>query len=378
MWIILDWEKSRTSFFVRYSDDIGEELWTSDGTPEGTHLVKDIRTNTANTSFYRATWETCDSFLPFYADDGVHGYETWRTDGTEAGTFLLGDVLAGPKSSIHGEVGTWLNDQFWFMADDNDYYRSKMWKTDGTVEGTTIALEINSSTRCEVSGYLKTLGDFVFFNTWNCGPEQGFWRSDGSVEGTTQLGKFFTDAMYNQSDWALSLTQVGDILLFSANDSTSGSRLWAAELDGSNSHLVVDLCPGEDSSSPDHLVGWQGELYFSAYEPTHGRELWKSDGTAEGTQLVKDLEAGPFGSDPGAIIPYNGYLFFPAHTTEDGAGLWRSDGTPEGTVPVFTERTCYWANGMDTWLKSGSFLYFTRNDQLADRRDSGGNHPADS
>ncbi|HEX3127393.1 MAG TPA: ELWxxDGT repeat protein, partial [Thermoanaerobaculia bacterium] len=71
----------------------GQELWTSDGTPAGTRLVRDIVPGPAES---RAFWlVSAGDRLFFSATDGVHGEELWQTDGTEAGTRMVQDLWPG-------------------------------------------------------------------------------------------------------------------------------------------------------------------------------------------------------------------------------------------------------------------------------------------
>jgi ELWxxDGT repeat protein len=53
----------------------GEEIWKSDGTAEGTMMLKDINPG-ANGSF-PGQFTTVNGTLFFTADDGVHGAEFW-------------------------------------------------------------------------------------------------------------------------------------------------------------------------------------------------------------------------------------------------------------------------------------------------------------
>lgn len=86
-------------FFV--SDPVfGSEPWISDGTPEGTRLLKDIMPGSADSSptpLFEHTFVAFNGLVYFAANDGVSGLELWRTDGTEAGTELAVDLIPGPE-----------------------------------------------------------------------------------------------------------------------------------------------------------------------------------------------------------------------------------------------------------------------------------------
>jgi ELWxxDGT repeat protein len=73
------------------------ELWTTDGTVAGSHLVKDIQPGDKGSS--PSSMLTVGDKVYFTADDGVHGLELWRTDGTGEGTVLAADIDPGPYGS---------------------------------------------------------------------------------------------------------------------------------------------------------------------------------------------------------------------------------------------------------------------------------------
>ena len=77
----------------------GDELWFSDGTPDGTRMVKDIFPGYRDAigAFYDAF--ELDGVVYFAADDGQHGTELWRSDGTSEGTYLVRDINEGAASS---------------------------------------------------------------------------------------------------------------------------------------------------------------------------------------------------------------------------------------------------------------------------------------
>ena len=81
----------RVIFPLQIDDSIhGNELWKTDGTEEGTTMVKDIRDGSDSSNPYGFT--EFNGELYFVADDGVHGFELWKTDGTGIGTILVADI----------------------------------------------------------------------------------------------------------------------------------------------------------------------------------------------------------------------------------------------------------------------------------------------
>jgi ELWxxDGT repeat protein len=88
-------------FFAGDDGVHGQELWASDGTPEGTRLVADI--NPGPAASWPENMSAVGGALFFKADDGQHGFEPWRSDGTTGGTRLVADVLPGRTASHPGQ-----------------------------------------------------------------------------------------------------------------------------------------------------------------------------------------------------------------------------------------------------------------------------------
>ena len=109
-------EANGTVFFSAYTEDAGGsdfgiELWKTDGTQQGTELVKDINDTMAGADShpYPLTFmyqvpptvnQGLGSKYLFIADNGSEGFEPWVSDGSEAGTVLLKDISAGSGSSV--------------------------------------------------------------------------------------------------------------------------------------------------------------------------------------------------------------------------------------------------------------------------------------
>ena len=98
----------------------GTELWISDGTTQGTRLLRDIADGTtggiADDSF-PASFEPCAGLVYFSADDHRHGRELWSTDGTPQGTAMVGELWTGTAGSLPIDL-TAVGDLLFFIADD--------------------------------------------------------------------------------------------------------------------------------------------------------------------------------------------------------------------------------------------------------------------
>ncbi len=107
--------------FFRADDGVhGTELWTTDGTPEGTVLVKDV--NPGPDGSLPGSLTAAGGLLYFAATDGEHGVELWRSDGTEAGTVMVEDLQPGPAPS-NPEQLTAADGNLFFTADDGVHGR---------------------------------------------------------------------------------------------------------------------------------------------------------------------------------------------------------------------------------------------------------------
>ena len=323
-----------TLFFVARDNIHGQELWKSDGTAEGTALVKDINPGIGYGNGDPRSPTEFNGTVYFSANDGIHGWELWKSDGTEAGTVLVKDIYPGSNNG-HPYDLTEFNGHLYF--DGNDGTGFKLWRTDGTAEGTVPFADLYQIPEMVESNgnlYFRAVDGLGVDGTSMYGYE--LWKTDGTLGGTVLVkdinpGTNGTDLAY--------LTDVNGTLFFGANDEVHGYELWKTDGTEEGTVLVKDINPGSNSSSPRLIAAINDTLLFSADDGIHGWELWKSDGTEAGTVLVKDIN--PTGNSsiyPGidgkAIVKVDDTLFFQINDGTHGAELWQTDGTAEGTVMV--------------------------------------------
>lgn len=86
----------------------GQELWVTDGTSAGTKLLKDIRRGSGDgISRFGFAPDVVGQASYFTANDGIHGSEPWSSDGTPSGTILLKDINPGSRGSNASHFVPW-------------------------------------------------------------------------------------------------------------------------------------------------------------------------------------------------------------------------------------------------------------------------------
>ena len=84
--------------FTAVADIYGREPWISDGTPDGTMMLRDIAPGALNSNpgiNNDVGFTVLGNHAYFAANDFVHGTELWTTDGTTEGTQLFAEFISG-------------------------------------------------------------------------------------------------------------------------------------------------------------------------------------------------------------------------------------------------------------------------------------------
>ena len=183
---------------VFFADDgnSGRELWTTDGTADGTYLLADLwpgggGSDVGSFSGPQSIISLGDGRALFTAADPIHGNEPWITDGTAEGTHMVADInqgeagFAGSSPSSLAALG---GGRAIFMADDG-IHGTEPWVTDGTAEGTRMVADLRPS-----PGFGPPPSDFVaigggraIFRNFDSVSGQEPWVTDGTAEGTYRI-----------------------------------------------------------------------------------------------------------------------------------------------------------------------------------------------
>ncbi|MGV3754120.1 MAG: hypothetical protein ACO1QS_01910 [Verrucomicrobiota bacterium] len=286
----------------------GEELWRTDGTPEGTWMVADINTGWPSSGPKRFM---AGESLVYFVGSGPYGQRLFRSDGTATGTFPVRDELPrGPANELNRALLGVVDDQLYFAAAANGDYDFELWTTDGTRAGTR-----------QVKN-LAAAGAGVMF------PEQ-------AAGGGAALGNRF---------------------FYSANNGVEGYHLWETDGTAAGTRQLKNLVPPGKlggltgdwvNGYPQNFLAADGLVYFTAISPVDGREWWRTDGTPEGTYMLPQFaperpahdEAGFSSiSEANHAITLGNYLFYSARRFDSQGlnyaavpALAVSDGTAAGT-----------------------------------------------
>lgn len=265
------------------------QLWVSDGTDAGTLLLKDFGQGAAMTTagetlspiipLFNPFLPTINDTLFFRADDGLHGVELWKSDGTPEGTVLVKDLYSGPVGSglwsvtnFKGalffsagegftksdgtEAGTQLvkpglgTVQFQpvgdllFMVGSEPEHGPELWRSDGTTDGTFLVKDINPSIGTYIRHLTALNGKAVLLGDDGVhGPQ--LWQSDGTEAGTTRI----SDITPVHRLGVFLFATAGNRLFFPAYDDKHGTELWSSDGTDAGTRLVADINQQPDLSN---------------------------------------------------------------------------------------------------------------------------------
>jgi ELWxxDGT repeat protein len=288
-------EPRTLGIFTASLAETGEELWITDGTEEGTHLLADLRPGAAGSDPRDGT--VAGGRLFFTADDGAHGRELWVTDGTTEGTRLL-DTATGALSG-NPENLTVVGDKLFFTADDGVHGR-ELWVSDGTAAGTRMVRDLRPGPAGSDPEELVALDGRVYFRAFDAEHGAELWRSDGTLSGT--------DLFYETEPGAASALARNLLAVPNGGLAVTEWRYGRAEL-----RFLRDDGSAVDFSSFDPILAvaerfsytrTEAGLFVAASELVDRQEtewgvfdtwrtsFWTTDGTAEGTRHLDNLTLG--------------------------------------------------------------------------------------
>jgi ELWxxDGT repeat protein len=365
--------------FDASGNDLGRELWHSDGTKGNTLFVGDTiagndgldpfgfawvgGTNLLYFSGYDAsgkkglwTYDPVANTLPqlvsgsagvspmcifpfgggvlFSGYDTTKGRELWQANVTAAGASMVADLRSNSADSNPNQFVYAGGGKAYFVAHDGNH--RYLYLTDGTATNTGIV-----STNPTYPTYLTMVGSTLYFVA-NSGSSVMLWRSDGTSGGTEMID---TTPNTPLAESISNLTSFGGKLYFFGKYILDGvvhkSVLWSYTPGDAHEKIIHEFDPQNGIYFYANIAGGSdGNIYFSAYDIPHSKELWRSDGTDAGTQMVHDIRIQTRPSSAINLpkpITHGSYTYYIAITSasDEHRSLLRthrSDGTTQSII----------------------------------------------
>ncbi|HET6546011.1 MAG TPA: hypothetical protein VFG55_04610 [Rhodanobacteraceae bacterium] len=322
----------------------GTELWITDGTEAGTHLLVDFCPGHCDGLPQPLNGDHATTLDELYvaADDGVHGLELWKLDSNAPiGARLVSDLRAGPLGSGPGPMAFPPDTpNIGFFAATTAAEGRELWSTDADDDTTVLVRDIVPGTESSAPTQLVGIENQVLFSASTPATGRELFGSDGREAGT-QLRKDINPGPTGSSPSGL-VPISPNIVMLSADDGSHGTELWFSST--SVTVLLKDIAPGLGSSAPADFTPFGTGFFFTADGTGQfiDRELWFSDGTRPGTSKFADLCPGNCSSEPYGLTVLDGdsgpRILFLASISDDSFDNWyASDGNADNIEPLLDQ-----------------------------------------
>ena len=297
------------------------QLWESDGTTEGTKLIKQLYNSSLGDTLQNLFIFNGKIFI--ITDDQI-----WASDGTTAGTSLLTENRYNYKFFS-------LNNKLYFFQ--NSYENNVLMVTDGTTTGTKIfksfqpTLSLNY-TNDEIIVFQNNLYFIAKLNG-----TKSLWKSDGTEEGTTAIMPTSVNILRGET--------LPDKFIYY----DEGQNLWSSDGTVENTSIYKSL-----TSTIQKTFKFKNEIYI---DTTTG--FLKTDGTEANTQ-VQTFTDNDAARNYYAQSSQKNHLFL-RESYEYNPDIWIWDGGPQNA-----EKLNFATNfGRPTdFLEIGDDIYFQGTNDL--------------
>lgn len=315
----------------------GKQLWATDGSPGGTRRLTALP---GGALFYGFT--PVGASLFFFTYQPATGWQLWRSNGTEQGTVMIrgdfGEAAPGDFSAAGG--------YFYFTTEPVD--GALLWRSDGADAGTIVVadqLYSPGSTGLDRLSHRGTDGERFFFAARRLGATEnpnsvGLWVSAGAFEQTRLLAEV---AVVSSGSFPLggSPVPVDGRLYFLFYDESGGIvDVWSTDGSPAGTRRRYFATTDKGPIRPSNLAGPAfGRLYFNGPSEKGGTAMLAFDPATDRVEVVAELAADVslpfFNTFEEAASRYSvdsrGRLFLLSKFQALTVDWWTSDGTSPGT-----------------------------------------------
>ena len=324
-------EQGEVIFFDADDGTNGRELWVTDGTTIGTHLVQDISVqnsidaNSVLVPFMQGVVFTTASNTIHWANSSD------IVELSQIPTFdnATQSILSSSLSTLSVDAFSILDsdaDNLWFIAKDSN---GDLEPFQLSTSGVLTAYDVNPNGNSFAQFSVSTEQGLVVVATANYGRQLAL-LSAGNVTWLTSLMNTTNGNWPTNVGTGLGLHLLSSKIIFDAQTTGVNPTLWSYDFNnGMTTSLSTEIViPGERTEA----VINGGKIFFDCVTTAFGSELCSSDGTIDGTVVVTDLSSGISDSDVRHISIIGDHIVFIASADDIGFALWSLDSS--GTIQL--------------------------------------------
>jgi uncharacterized repeat protein (TIGR01451 family) len=270
-----------------------------------------------------------DSIGYFSAQTGLNdgtSIEIHRTDGTPEGTTLVKEIATSQLFSRKSFINL-VNDEIYFTVDDQTSFEA-VYATDGTEEGTSQAVDFYPHTASSDTKYLTSRNNALFIEVYTGVTSTSLYSSLGDIENTTlydyqEESSGFVIGTHNQ--YSLHYKSVSEFAFKRSLNEPSVSI-----------PMPSFTLPGSRVSYSTEAVYFNGGFFLTRTDFLGNQQISMSliridINTLEVETILQSEGFQNFGNFYLDIDYLEEKIVFLWHTGEEETAVWISDGTPEGT-----------------------------------------------
>lgn len=300
-------------FFASVSPNT-RSLWKSNGTPEGTVLVKEFSANGISDYANYVLEKAGSNYLFIRYSSATYTYEFWKTDGSEAGTQQLKDG-EGNFATILQTIGL-LNGRYYYASDFSNIY---------STDGISVSKEFSLPTSNLLHGQPLFNGNneaYYLTKSLTAPRKISVYYVKDNMQSPQKLVEFAADS----ENYKLIYASNKGVLLNKYDSSDKLQAQVMVDKTTKTATIYPTLMKFQRDNIQWGMIEYNNELYFGTALNTDtnsiGNELWKIGATD--VELVQDIYPGSVtffgmtianGSSPERFFILNNKVFFKAGTT---------------------------------------------------------------
>ncbi len=307
-----------------YNPTFGVEPWISDGTNEGTFMLKDVNPGASNSLFSNDAFSN-DTLLYFlaFSESSNNVVNLWRTDGSINGTYFI-DSLGPNYPNKYYEEAIFYKGEFYYFVSNQSY--KTLYATDGSPKKPRKVYSFTDSNYVSRSS-IKIFNNQLYFYGYDNKHGAELWTTDGTTAGTKLVFDLNTGPNSSKFNNGQLLSCQNKLFFVAQRYSQEGYELFYINKQSNEPWLLKDFTPLSNKSSQITLIEGNDSFFLFNVLNSAPAETYVSDGNWSNTRKFhapKEPDPNPYHYTYGVHKTKN-FTLVTSYTSATGAELFKSD-----------------------------------------------------